>query len=213
MAMREQTSKTTLGSHQGSTNSLNKNGLGTPNELRPVSNELPASRPTSVASNRPTSAASNEGLKVIPPTNIPSPVKMEPKIVKTPVALTPVRAKVVQEAPPTIAPTSAPPTGFEAKQIEPSIDPLRPETLAEMHAKNPPRKSSVIPDWLIITLTYSAVFIAILLLSNITPNGKLYIHFTAFFSMILYFITDDVDQSQNQNVMDSLMDNFVKVKK
>lgn len=216
MAMREQTSmsKTTqLGSRQGSTNNLNKNGLGTPNELRPVSNELPASRPTSVASNRPTSAASNEGLKVIPPTIIPSPVKKEPKIVKTPVAPTPVRAKVVQEAPPTVAPTSAPPTGFEAKQIEPSIDPLRPETIAEMHAKNPPRKSSVIPDWLIITLTYSAVFIAILLLSNITPNGKLYIHFTAFFSMILYFITDDVDQSQNQNVMDSLMDNFVKVKK
>ena len=90
---------------------------------------------------------------------------------------------------------------------------MRPETLAEMHAKNPPKKSSVIPDWLIITLTYSAVFIAILLLSNITPNGKLYIHFTAFFSMILYFITDDVDQSQNQNVMDSLMDDFVKVKK
>merc|ERR1719362_2825120 len=150
--MMEQTSmsKTTLGSRQGSTNSLNKNGLSTPNELRPVSNELPASRPTSVASNRPTSsAASNEGLKVIPPTNIPSLVKMEPKIVKTPVA-----------------PTSAPPTGFAAKQIEPSIDPLRPETLAEMHAKNPPKKSSVIPDWLIITLTYSAVFIAILLLSN-----------------------------------------------
>ena len=205
MAMREQTSmsKTTLGSRQGSTNSLNKNGLGTPNELRPVSNELPASRPTSVTSNRPTSsAASNEGLKVIPPTNIPSLVKMEPKIVKTPVAPTPVaptpvRAKVVQEAPPTVAPTSAPPTSFAAKQIEPSIDPLRPETLAEMHAKNPPKKSSVIPDWLIITLTYSAVFIAILLLSNITPNGKLYIHFTAIFSMILYFITDDVDQSQN----------------
>merc|ERR1719331_1963489 len=108
--MREQQtsmSKTTLGSRQGSTNSLNKNGLGTPNELRPVSNELPASRPTSVTSNRPTSsAASNEGLKVIPPTNIPSLVKMEPKIVKTPVAPTPVRAKVVQEAPPTVAPTS-----------------------------------------------------------------------------------------------------------
>ena len=216
MAMREQTSMskiTQLGSRQGSTNNLNKNGLGTPNELRPVSNEITASRPASVASNRPTSAASNEGLKVTPPTKIPSPVKIEPKIVKTPVAPTPVRVKVAQEAPPTVAPTSAPPTGFEAKQIEPTIDPLRPETLAEMHAKNPPRKSSVIPDWLIITLTYSAVFIAILLLSNITPNGKLYIHFTAFFSMILYFITDDVDQSQNQNVMDSLMDNFVKVKK
>merc|ERR1712008_528827 len=117
---------------------------------RPVSNELPASRPTSVASNRPTSAASHDVLKVTQATKIPSPVKIEPKIVKTPVAPTPtVRVKVAQEAPPTVAPTSAPPTGFEAKQIEPSIDPLRPETLAEMHAKNPPRKSSVIPDWLI----------------------------------------------------------------
>ena len=28
----------------------------------------------------------------------------------------------------------------------------------------------------------------ILLISNVTPNGKLYIHFTAFWSMIIYFI-------------------------
>ena len=40
-----------------------------------------------------------------------------------------------------IASTTAPSAGFEAKQIKPSIYPLRPETLAEMHTKNPPRKS------------------------------------------------------------------------
>ena len=112
---------------------------------------------------------------------------------------TPVRAKVTPEAPPTVAPSTGPSAGFKAKQIKPSIDPLRNETLAEMHSKNPPRKSFVIPYWLITTLTYSAVFIAILLLSNITPNGKLHIHFTAFSSMILYFIINDVDQSQKKS--------------
>ena len=36
-----------------------------------------------------------------------------------------------------------------------------------------------------ITLCFSS---SILLISNVTPNGKLYIHFTAFWSMIIYFI-------------------------
>merc|ERR1712020_519972 len=114
---------------------------------------------------------------------------------------------VVKEAPSKIAPT------LPVSKFEPSFDPLRPEILAEMEAKNPPKKASYAPDWLLITLTYSVVFITILLLSNITPNGKLYIHFTAFFSMILYFITDDVDQKPSTNVVETVMENFVKVKK
>jgi len=210
MAMREQNSMSktnlvTLGSsRQGSTNNLNKNlsnGMGTPSELRPVSNELTTSRPASAASSN---------------TKVPTPaIKTPAAPIPKPALITPtpaVKTRVVKEAPPTCAPAISAPANFEAKQIEPSIDPLRPETLAEMHAKNPPKKQSIIPDWLIITLTYSFVFVTILLLSNITPNGKLYIHFTAFFSMILYFITDDVDQS-NKDVVGSIMDNFVKVKK
>ena len=47
-----------------------------------------------------------------PSTKTPSPVEIEPKIVKTPVAPnTPVRAKVAQEAPPTVASTTAPSAG------------------------------------------------------------------------------------------------------
>jgi hypothetical protein len=48
--------------------------------------------------------------------------------------------------------------------------------------------SSRIPDWLIIMTVYSMVIVSILLISNVTPNGKLYIHFTAFWSMIIYFV-------------------------
>merc|ERR1711988_1347470 len=139
---------------------------------------------------RPASAASmNEGSNLAPSLNS---------------VITPKGNFVVKEALPKVAPT-LPVSKFEPKQIEPSIDPLRPEILAEMEAKNPPKKASYAPDWLLITLTYSFVFITILLLSNITPNGKLYIHFTAFFSMILYFITDDVEQKK----MDTIVDNLV----
>ena len=45
-----------------------------------------------------------------------------------------------------------------------------------------------VPDWMIIMTVYSMVIVTILLISNVTPNGKLYIHFTAFWSMIIYFI-------------------------
>ncbi len=102
---------------------------------------------------------------------------------------------------------------FEPVPIQPSIDPIRPENLAELNKNK--KKSTSYPDWCLITLTYSLVFISILLVSNITPNGKLYIHFTAFWSMILYFVTDDVDNKSHRStdVLDTVMESFVKVKK
>ena len=100
---------------------------------------------------------------------------------------------------------------FEPKQIEPSIDPIRPEILEEAR-KRQGGKGSGYQEWFLITLTYSVVFITIILMSNITPNGKLYIHFTAFWSMVLYFFIDDVDHTR-ADVLDSMVENFVKVKK
>ena len=59
-----------------------------------------------------------------------------------------------------------------------------PDPLVKFFPKN-------IPDWFLITYTYSVVLIFILLVANVTPDGKLYIHFTAFWSLILYFVLED----------------------
>ena len=100
---------------------------------------------------------------------------------------------------------------FTATQIQPSITPIRPETV-EAFKKHEINVKTSYPDWLLITLAYSVVFITILLLSNITPNGRLYIHFTAFWSLILYFVVDDHDH-KSTDVLETVMENFVKVKK
>ena len=101
---------------------------------------------------------------------------------------------------------------FKATQIQPSIDPIRPETTEAFRKHHAALVKTSYPDWLLITLAYSAVFVSILLLSNIIPNGRLYIHFTAFWSLILYFIVDDVD-TKSTDVLETVMENFVKVKK
>ena len=62
--------------------------------------------------------------------------------------------------------------------------PIEPDPLVQMFPKN-------IPHWFVITYTYSVVLIVILLIANSTPDGKLYIHFTAFWSLILYFVLED----------------------
>ena len=62
--------------------------------------------------------------------------------------------------------------------------PVEPDPLVKMFPKN-------IPHWFVITYTYSVVLIMILLIANVTPDGKLYIHFTAFWSLILYFVLED----------------------
>ena len=62
--------------------------------------------------------------------------------------------------------------------------PGTPDPLVKLFPKN-------IPDWFMITYTYSVVLIFILLIANVTPDGKLYIHFTAFWSLIIYFVLED----------------------
>ena len=97
-------------------------------------------------------------------------------------------------------------SSFQPKDIEPSIDPLRPENQPKYY-----NVRSSYPDWLMITCAYSMVFVTIILLSNITPNGKLFIHFTAFWSMVLYFSIDKTDE-ETTDVLDTVMENFVKTK-
>jgi hypothetical protein len=101
---------------------------------------------------------------------------------------------------------------FVASPIEPTINPVRPVDLEHddyLYNPGPNMVRTSYPDWLMITVAYSAVFIGILLLSNITPNGKLYIHFTAFFSMVLYFLMDDTDTTST-DVLETVMEGFVK---
>ena len=69
----------------------------------------------------------------------------------------------------------------------------KPDPLVELFPKN-------IPTWVVLTYTYSVVLILILLVANSTPDGKLYIHFTALWSIILYFIIDE-DQVHFKNLI------------
>merc|ERR1719220_3146950 len=73
------------------------------------------------------------------------------------------------------------------------LKPIEPDPLVQMFPKN-------IPHWFVITYTYSVVLIVILLIANSTPDGKLYIHFTAFWSLILYFVLED---EQTKDLLDS----------
>merc|ERR1719513_274594 len=49
----------------------------------------------------------------------------------------------------------------------------------------------------------------ILLIANVTPDGKLYIHFTAFWSLILYFVLED---DQASDLLDTVVEGFLKKK-
>jgi len=113
---------------------------------------------------------------------------------------------------------------FQSKPIEVSINPTLPSPLSshgEGLVLDPatgdiviPNVTSVvpskIPDWLIILTVYSLVIVGILLISNVTPNGKLYIHFTAFWSMIIYFLLDD---NIGNDVLDSVVEGMVTKKR
>merc|ERR1712212_742142 len=75
-----------------------------------------------------------------------------------------------------------------------------PDPLVKMFPKN-------IPHWFVITYTYSVVLIMILLIANVTPDGKLYIRFTAFWSLILYFVLED---DQASDLLDTVVEGFLK---
>ena len=71
--------------------------------------------------------------------------------------------------------------------------------------------------WVILTGTYSAVFMCILLISLSLPTseaGKLYIQFTAFWSLLLYFLTDlEVNDYYATDPFDNVVKSVIKINK
>jgi len=82
----------------------------------------------------------------------------------------------------------------------PPIKPSEPDMLVKFFPKN-------IPHWFVITYTYSVVLIMILLIANVSPDGKLFIHFTAFWSLILYFGLED---DKATDLLDTVVEGFLK---
>jgi len=128
-----------------------------------------------------------------------------PEVSKSPVPIVP---KMTAKAPVSKSP---PKTALDGNQnaTAPSLPvvppvprrPVEPDPLVKMFPKN-------IPHWFVITYTYSVVLIMILLIANVTPDGKLYIHFTAFWSLILYFVLEDDQQASD--LLDTVVEGFLK---
>ena len=116
----------------------------------------------------------------------PSNKPVEPAVVRAPVAPVPVKPQIV--ALDANGNTTAP----SLPRVPQPQGPVTPDPLVKLFPKN-------IPDWFMITYTYSVVLIVILLIANVTPDGKLYIHFTAFWSLIIYFVLED-DQVNIRNL-------------
>lgn len=66
-----------------------------------------------------------------------------------------------------------------------------------------------LPDWVIISSAYSFVIVSILLISNVTPEGKLYIYFTAFWSLLLYLFTEDSGDFYSNDILDAVVEELV----
>lgn len=146
-------------------------------------------------------------------TKITPPKPMTPDIPKKP--LTPEVSKspapIIQKVPAKAPVSKSPPkTALDGNQNAtapslPVVPPVprklvEPDPLVKMFPKN-------IPHWFVITYTYSVVLIMILLIANVTPDGKLYIHFTAFWSLILYFVLED---DQASDLLDTVVEGFLK---
>lgn len=99
---------------------------------------------------------------------------------------------------------------FTAKPIEISIDPTSkpPDLATESNNSFQVVLPKSLPSWFMITYAYSFVLILILMIANVTPDGKLYIHFTAFWSLVLYLVLDE-DQ-QGEDPIDTVFEGFVK---
>ncbi len=107
-------------------------------------------------------------------------------------------------------------SSFKPKPIEISIDPTErpaplPDPMALTATTEPAfklRMPANFPYWFVITYTYSIVMILILLLANMIPDGRLYINFTAFWSIIIYILLDD-DQAGTDPI-ESVVEGIVK---
>jgi len=92
---------------------------------------------------------------------------------------------------------------FVAKPMKVTVSPVQSKSY-----------SLLTSDWVILTATYSAVILAILLIGNITPEGRLYIYFTAIWSTLLYFLTEDSNTDYYaKDIMDTMAEGLVPKKK
>lgn len=156
---------------------------------------------------KPSSHATNgtNGFQAVPP-SVPSP-KLPPV---RPLSLSPVKS-----IPPPAPAKVLPPIAFDANQnstpvVPPTQSLLSPAAVAPTVPSDDPLVRLFpqnIPHWFVITYTYSVVLIMILLIANVTPDGKLYIHFTAFWSLVLYFFLED---DQTCDVLDTMIDKYIK---
>ena len=123
-----------------------------------------------------------------PPTPEIAKKPLTPEVSKSPAPIIPkVTVKApISKSPPKIALDGNQNATAPTLPVVPPVPrkPVEPDPLVKMFPKN-------IPHWFVITYTYSVVLIMILLIANVTPDGKLYIHFTAFWSLILYFLLED----------------------
>lgn len=166
---------------------------------------LRASIPRSIVEPaKPTPPATN-GYQAIPP-KVTSPT-LPPVMPASPSPVKPI--------PPPAPPKVLPPIAFDANQNSTPVVPPTPSLLSHPAAQpGPPSDDALvrlfpqnIPHWFVITYTYSVVLIMILLIANVTPDGKLYIHFTAFWSLVLYFFLED---DQTCDILDTMIDKYIK---
>ena len=120
------------------------------------------------------------GYKPSPPADRPVKTPSPAVVARPPAAAKlppPLALDANQNSTPVVPPAPLPPRSAPSPSL--GTDPL-----VKLFPRN-------IPHWFVITYTYSVVLIMILLIANVTPDGKLYIHFTAFWSLVLYFFLED----------------------
>merc|ERR1719350_1200989 len=137
-----------------------------------------------------------------PPVQPSPPPKPRPTEVFKPPAPAPPQAPQVMAAKPPAAPLALDANSNSTAPTLPTVPkaskPVEPDPLVQMFPKN-------IPHWFVITYTYSVVLIVILLIANSTPDGKLYIHFTAFWSLVIYFTLED---EQTTDLLDTMVEGY-----
>jgi len=161
-----------------------RSSLGTTHRTADLETKTPA-KPSVLEGPKPPAPYVPTRAPIVPPVTVEPPTPQpQPQVsAKPPLALD---ANCNSTAPslPTVPPRAARPS--------------EPDPLVKMFPKN-------IPHWFVITYTYSVVLILILLVANSTPDGKLYIHFTAFWSLVLYFLLED---DQTTDLLDSVVEGY-----
>jgi len=182
----------TLDFRSSQTDSINRSAVGSKLDLESIRSGLEATTRTFPEPDVKT---------ILPPTPPKTPVT----------APTPSIPSRAPETPPCLPKKPlAPPLALDANSntTEPTLpvvppkpakaSPTKPDPLVSLFPQN-------IPHWFVITYTYSVVLIVILLIANSTPDGKLYIHFTAFWSLVLYFLLED---DQTTDLLDSVVEGY-----